>query len=115
MRSDTCDQNPCCGQTPCEASETRSSSGCSNPTNGPTTIREALADNQDNYKPLAWQQYTIDELGHWVHLFVKRAGHRSCPDKRAKDLKDARAYWLMMGEIMDSIENHAADGMASTF
>ena len=49
-----------------------------------------------DYKAQAWEQYTMDELGHWVHLMSKRAEHRADPVKKAKDLYDARSYLSMM-------------------
>lgn len=57
-----------------------------------------LTPHQDKYKPNAWEQYTIEELGHWVHNFVKRAGHRTEKAKAEKDLEDAQNYLAMMQE-----------------
>lgn len=52
--------------------------------------------HQVDYKPQAWEAYTLAELGWWVHLLTKRAEHRSNPEKRAKDLHDASNYLSMM-------------------
>ena len=65
---------------------------------------QSLATHEDKYKPQAWQQYTLQELGEWVHLFHKRAGHRSDKDKAHKDLTDARNYLDMMKEYLDDAE-----------
>lgn len=61
-----------------------------------------LDEHQHKYNEGAWQEYTLQELGNWVHLFVKRASHRSCPDKRAKDLHDAQNYLNMMQAHIDA-------------
>jgi len=58
----------------------------------PTSIKPHSLD----YKLDSWLNYSIEELGHWVALLVKRAGHRTNPDKAAKDLKDACNYLSMM-------------------
>ena len=60
--------------------------------NTPDTIKPHAADYNDR----AWEQYTLQELGNWVHLFVKRASHRTDKDKAAKDLTDASNYLDMM-------------------
>lgn len=57
-----------------------------------------------DYKPKAWEAYTLAELGQWVHLFAKRAEHRDNAEKRAKDLYDARNYLDMMRAKLDAIE-----------
>lgn len=62
-----------------------------------------LDPHQPDYKPQAWQAYTLAELGQWVHLFSKRAKHRQPgSDKKAKDLNDARNYLAMMGAALDA-------------
>lgn len=66
---------------------------------------EGLNDHSQSYNPDAWKQYTIQELGSWVHLFVKRAGHRSDPDKRAKDLADAQNYLDMIQSHLDAAKS----------
>jgi hypothetical protein len=53
---------------------------------------ESLAAHQPDYRENAWNEYTIAELGWFVHLLAKRAGHRANPEKRAKDLTDAQNY-----------------------
>lgn len=57
---------------------------------------------ESDYKPDAWKEYSLVELGMWVHLLHKRAGMRSDPKKREKDLWDARNYWSMMGAWLDA-------------
>lgn len=65
---------------------------------------DSIKPHQPDYKPAAWEAYTLAELGQWVHLFAKRAGHRDNPAKRAKDLADARNYLAMMSAHLDAIE-----------
>jgi hypothetical protein len=63
-----------------------------------------IAKHQQDYKSQAWEQYTMGELGDWVHLLTKRAEHRSNPEKRAKDLGDARNYLAMMDAKLKAME-----------
>lgn len=44
----------------------------------------------------AWKTYTVGELAMWVHLLRKRAGHRTEPEKVAKDQADADNYEAML-------------------
>lgn len=62
-----------------------------------------IPENKD-YKPNAWEQYSMEELGHWVALLSKRATHRENPDKKAKDLFDAQAYLNMMQEKLNELK-----------
>ena len=55
-----------------------------------------LEKHQKDYKERAWKNYTFSELGNFVHLLAKRAGHRSNEEKKAKDLYDAANYLRMM-------------------
>ena len=55
-----------------------------------------LEKHTPDYKSKAWKQYTISELGYWVHLFTKRATHRTNMVKAKKDLYDAKNYLVMM-------------------
>jgi len=55
-----------------------------------------LDKHQDDYRPEAWKEYSFLELGSFVHLLVKRAGHRNNTEKKAKDLYDAANYLNMM-------------------
>lgn len=60
----------------------------------------SIEKHQKDYKPEAWKQYTLGELGMWVHLLTKRAGHRSNQEKREKDLYDASNYlWMLQQKI----------------
>ena len=65
---------------------------------------DSILPHQPDYQQAAWQQYTIDELGHWVHLLAKRALHRAHQAKRVKDLYDARNYLAMIVAHLDAIE-----------
>lgn len=49
----------------------------------------SILPHQKDYRPGAWEAYTMAELGWWVHLLATRAGHRATPEKREKDLMDA--------------------------
>lgn len=68
------------------------------------TNPDSLQPHEKSYKTQAWANYTISELGDWIHLLVKRNRHRSDPEKRKKDLYDARNYWLMIGKMLDAEE-----------
>jgi len=59
-------------------------------------IPEGCEPHQADYKPHAWENYTLAELGWWIHLLTKRAEHRSNPEKRAKDLHAAENYSSMI-------------------
>jgi len=62
---------------------------------------DSIEEHQPKYKSSAWKEYTLQELGMWVHLFVKRAKHRKDTQKRAKDLTDAQNYLNMMQAHLD--------------
>ena len=49
-----------------------------------------------DYKDAAWKEYTVQELGSFVHLLIKRALMRDNAEKRSKDLYDARNYLTMI-------------------
>jgi len=66
---------------------------------------EALKLHEQDYNPAAWEQYTFQELGNFVHLLAKRATHRANPDKRAKDLYDAENYLSMMKSKLDALKS----------
>ena len=61
-----------------------------------------IVEHKDDYKDHIWEQYTLEELGYWVHLFCKRAGHRANQDKAQKDLHDAKNYLAMMREKLEA-------------
>jgi hypothetical protein len=58
-----------------------------------------------DYNDRAWEQYSFEELGCFVHLLAKRAGHRFNPDKKKKDLYDARNYLSMMDAKLKDLES----------
>ncbi len=68
---------------------------------------ESLNEHQPKYNEGAWTEYTLQELGNWVHLFTKRSYHRKDHDKRAKDLLDAQNYLNMMQAQLDAAKNDA--------
>jgi len=65
---------------------------------------ESTNSHKGDYLHKAWCDYSIHELGWWVHLFCKRATHRQNPDKKAKDLYDAQNYLNMMQSHIDSLK-----------
>jgi hypothetical protein len=67
----------------------------------------ALEPHQSDYHPQAWLQYSLMELGMWVHLLAKRAEHRLDPEKQAKDLYDAQNYLSMMKAKLDELQSKA--------
>jgi len=64
---------------------------------------QGCVDHQPQYKPKAWEAYSLSELGQWVHLLTKRAEHRSDPVKKAKDMHDAQNYLDMMQAKLDEV------------
>lgn len=69
----------------------------------PSTPPELKSHSAD-YKSDAWKDYSFQELGWWVHLFAKRATHRTTIEKIKKDLYDARNYLKMMEAKLDDLE-----------
>jgi hypothetical protein len=65
---------------------------------------KSIVEHNKDYKDNAWQQYTIEELGNWVHLLAKRATHRTDIAKRFKDLTDAQNYLNMIQEHLNSLK-----------
>lgn len=67
-------------------------------------MQNTIEKHEADYKPEIWRQYTLAELGNWVHLLAKRADHRTHPEKRKKDLEDARNYLSMMDAQLSELE-----------
>ena len=65
-------------------------------------LPESCEEHQSKYYGNTWKLYSLAELGQWVHLFVKRAHHRSDTAERAKDLTDAQNYLDMMQAHIDA-------------
>ena len=62
-----------------------------------------IAKHQADYKPEIWRNYSIEELGNWIHLFNKRATHRVNDEKARKDLHDAKNYlWMIEQNLMET-------------
>ena len=61
--------------------------------------------HQPDYKAQAWEAYSLFELGMWVHLFTKRAAHRTNEQKREKDLQDAQNYLAMMQSKLNEVKD----------
>ncbi len=62
---------------------------------------ESIKGHSAGYQNHSWQDYTLQELGNWVHLLAKRSQHRSNEDKKRKDLEDAQNYLNMMQAWLD--------------
>ena len=58
--------------------------------------------HQLDYRKGIWKQYSIQELGMWIHLFHKRASHRDNNEKATKDLYDAKNYLWMIEQNLKS-------------
>lgn len=62
----------------------------------------SLDPHDPSYHPDAWKDYTPAELGGWVHLLIKRAGHRADAAKKTKDLDDAQNYLNLLQAHIDA-------------
>ena len=67
------------------------------------TTPESIKPHADDYKEGSWKEYSFSELGQWVELLSKRATHRKNPEKRKKDLYDAKNYLDMMVSRLEDI------------
>lgn len=72
---------------------------------------QGCQEHQPDYKAKAWEAYSLFELGAWVHLFTKRAEHRSDLAKRKKDLHDAQNYLDMMQSKLRQLRYENSDLM----
>ncbi len=75
-------------------------------------VPPAVQAHSDGFFPDAWKEYTITELGNFIHLMVTRSLHRGSPERRAKDLYHARLFWQMMGAHLRA---HELDAGTSAF
>lgn len=66
---------------------------------------KSLDEHRGDYKDKAWEAYTFDELGHWIHLLTKRAEHRARTDKKEKDLTDAQNYLDIMQAKLNELKS----------
>lgn len=66
---------------------------------------ESIKGHSADYHYSSWQDYTLQELGNWVHLFARRSQHRSNEDKKRKDLEDAQNYLNMMQAWLDYLRD----------
>jgi len=69
-----------------------------------TSSPESIESHSEDYKTDAWKEYSMWELGNFVHLLAKRATHRDNPEKEKQDLYDARNYLRMMEAKLDALE-----------
>lgn len=67
-------------------------------------MENTIEQHQPDYKPNAYEAYSFQELGNFVHLLAKRATHRCVSAKAAKDLEDARNYLAMMEDKLASVK-----------
>lgn len=74
---------------------------------------QSCTNYQDDYHTQAWEGYTLAELGQWVHLFTKRAQHRTNFAKKDKDLLDAQNYLNMMQAKLDAEKEVTLEKFAS--
>lgn len=65
---------------------------------------DSIQKHEPDYKAQAWDQYTMFELGYWVHLLSTRATHRDNAEKAKKDLYDAQNYLDMMQSKLDAVK-----------
>lgn len=71
-------------------------------------IPHSCKEYRDKYSHNAWKTYTIQELGDWVHLFLKRATHRKDKTKARKDVMDAQNYLNMMQSELDAVRKEVS-------
>ena len=64
----------------------------------------SLKKHEIDYKQNAWENYSFQELGNWVHLLAMRALQRSTVEKKEKDLYDAQNYLNMMQTKLNGIK-----------
>jgi hypothetical protein len=69
---------------------------------------DQLNNHQEDYAPAAWEEYTFQELGMWVHLYAERATHRTNEEKRQKDLYDATSYAEMLVAKLKALKERYA-------
>lgn len=72
---------------------------------------QGCQEHQPDYKSQSWEAYSLFELGTWVHLFAKRAEHRSDIAKRKKDLHDAQNYLDRMQSRLRELRYENSDLM----
>lgn len=65
---------------------------------------KSMQSHEKDYREHAWDEYSIEELGEWVHLLAKRSTHREDAAKRAKDLYDAQNYLNAMQSKLDALK-----------
>ena len=56
---------------------------------------ESIKKHESDYLRDAWMRYSTEELEWWIKLLTKRAGMRTDPAKREKDIEDADNYQKM--------------------
>jgi len=59
----------------------------------------------EDYEGGSWHaDYTLQELGNWVHLLDKRAKHRFKKEEKIKNLTNARNYITIMEAMLNDTE-----------
>jgi hypothetical protein len=69
---------------------------------------ESIEEHQPKYKEGKWRTYTLNELGMYVHLLIKRALHRADKIKARKDVTDAQNYLNMMQSQIDLVRKQVS-------
>jgi len=73
-----------------------------------------IAEHEKDYKPMIWENWTLQEMGNAVHFYAKRAGMRSNKEKAEKDLHDAQNYLELMKKKLDLITGDLAVNIEMT-
>jgi hypothetical protein len=73
-------------------------------------LPQGCVTHEPEYRPEAWEAYSLSELGDWVHLLAKRSQHRATLAKASKDLHAARNYLAMMAAKLDEVNLRVVHG-----
>lgn len=68
---------------------------------------EQIKQHSDKYKNGSWEDYTPEQLAHWVINMGIRATHRSNREKARKDIEDARTYLSMLEAWLEEREDES--------
>ena len=64
-----------------------------------------IEDNNTDYIPEIWKEYTIEELMWWIINLTRRATHRLNREKALEDIENAKNYlWMMSEAIKEEME-----------
>lgn len=68
---------------------------------------EQIKEHSSKYKNKSWENYTPEQLSHWVINMGIRATHRTEEHKAKKDIQDARNYLAMLEAWLDEQEKQS--------